>query len=224
MAGVGGRPRRTRFEQPPKEARLFNALEWRHCEQVLNARESGAIAVLAEGADLVGLEQIEGEAAQAGEHARVGADARAILAQGDVTRVVGRGLDLPVCADGRGGPLGRDGGVRDIERGFGRMAQQTGSGAAGEHVALDADHGGGMGLPVGPGEGAGGSKTLTRRRSSRLRPVSWLWTEPRGGVVAQTSRARSCSVGWLSLTWTIRVSLACEATSNPFFGSARHQG
>jgi hypothetical protein len=47
-----------------------------HSEQPFDARESGAVAVLAEGVGPVRLEDVEGEAAQADEHAGVGADAR----------------------------------------------------------------------------------------------------------------------------------------------------
>jgi hypothetical protein len=40
-------------------------------KQVVDTSEGGAIAVLADGACLVSLEDIEGEATQAGEHAGV---------------------------------------------------------------------------------------------------------------------------------------------------------
>jgi len=65
-----------------------------------------------------------------------------------------------------------------------------------------------------------GSKTVTVRRSSRLRPLSWLHADPSGAVVAETSWIRWCRVGWLSLTWTIRATLAAVAASKCFFGSA----
>ncbi len=61
---------------------------------------------------------------------------------------------------------------------------------------------------------------VTVRRSSRLRPLSWLWTDPSGAVVAETSWICWCRVGWLSLTPTIRAMLAAVATSKCFFGSA----
>ena len=48
-------------------------------EQIVDAGEGGAVAVLAERAGAVGLED-EGETAQAGEHAGIGADARAVFA------------------------------------------------------------------------------------------------------------------------------------------------
>ncbi len=54
----------------------------------------------------------------------------------------------------------------------------------------------------------GGSKTVTVRRSSRLRPLSWLWADPGGVVVVETSWTFWCRVGWLSLTPTIRAMLA----------------
>jgi len=43
--------------------------------EVFHARQRCTVAVLAESAHAVGLEDVEGEAAQAGEDSRVGADA-----------------------------------------------------------------------------------------------------------------------------------------------------
>jgi hypothetical protein len=57
-------------------------------EQVVDTSESGTIAVLANGTSLVGLEDVEGEATQAGEHARVGANAGTVFAEGDVAAVM----------------------------------------------------------------------------------------------------------------------------------------
>ncbi len=65
---------------------------------MVEACESSAVAVLIECVGSVCLEDVEGEAAQAGEHARIGADARGILAEGDVAAVVEGGLDQPVSA------------------------------------------------------------------------------------------------------------------------------
>jgi hypothetical protein len=45
-----------------------------------------------------------------------------------------------------------------------------------------------------------GSKTVTVRLSSRLRPLSWLWANPSGAVVAVISAICWRRVGWLSLT------------------------
>ena len=101
---------------------------------------------------------VETETAQACEHAGVGADARAVFAEGDVAAVVGGGFDPPVCADGIGGAACGDRRVGDIEGGFGGVAQQPGLAAAGEHLALDADDGGDVGMPVGVGEYVGGIK------------------------------------------------------------------
>src|ERR1700761_2804482 len=67
-------------------------------EQIVDAGEGGAVAVLAERAGAVGLEDVEGESAPAGEHAGIGADARAVFAEGDVAAVVGGGLDPPMRA------------------------------------------------------------------------------------------------------------------------------
>jgi hypothetical protein len=51
-------------------------------EEVVDSCESGpvAVAVLAERVGLVGLEDVVGEAAQAGKHAGVGSNARAVFA------------------------------------------------------------------------------------------------------------------------------------------------
>ena len=65
-----------------------------------------------------------------------------------------------------------------------------------------------------------GSKTVTVRRSSRLRPLSRLWADPSDAVLAAISAICWCRVGWLALTWTIRAMLAAAATSKCFFGSA----
>src|SRR6201987_4252382 len=43
-------------------------------EQIVDAGEGGAVAVLAERAGAVGLEDVEGETAQAGKHAGIGAE------------------------------------------------------------------------------------------------------------------------------------------------------
>ena len=64
---------------------------------------------------------------------------------------------------------------------------------------------------------------VTVRLSSRLRPLSWLWADPSGVVVAAISWLCWCRVGWLSLTWTIRAMLAFAATSKCFFGSVLHR-
>ncbi len=57
-------------------------------EKAVDSSESGAVAVLAEGTGAVGLEDVEGEAAQASEYAGVGSDARAIFAHGDIAAVM----------------------------------------------------------------------------------------------------------------------------------------
>ncbi len=70
---------------------------------------------------------------------------------------------------------------------------------------------------------AAGSKTVTVRLSSRLRPLSWLWAESSGAAVAAMSWMSWCRLGWLSLTWTIREMLPSAATSKCFFDSALHR-
>ena len=125
-------------------------------EQVVDACESGTASVLAERSGPVCLEDVEGEAAQSGEHARVGADTRAVLAEGDVAAVVGGILDRPVRADGLGGAGGGERDARDVEGDLGGVAQQSGRGVAGVDGALDPDDGGDVRLPVGLGQPVGG--------------------------------------------------------------------
>jgi hypothetical protein len=69
-----------------------------------------------------------------------------------------------------------------------------------------------------------GSKTVTMRLSSRLRPLSRLSADPIGVVVAQVSAICRCRVGWLSLTWTIRPMLAVAAISKCFLAVHRIEG
>src|SRR3954471_3344566 len=132
---------------------LWNAEE---VEEAIEAVDGGAEAVLGERASAVGLEDVEGEAAEPGEDAGVDADARAILAHGDVTAVVGGVFDLPVVANGAGSADGGDGGAGEVECGLRGAAPEAGAGAAGEDVTLDADDGAEEGGPLGGGEGAGG--------------------------------------------------------------------
>jgi hypothetical protein len=119
---------------------------------VVDSCESGTVAILAESASTVSLENVEGETAQASEYAGVGADARAVFAKGDVSAVVGGGFDPPVRADGLGGASGGDRHVRDVEGGLGRVAQQPGLGVTCEDIALDTDDGGDVGMPVAIGQ------------------------------------------------------------------------
>ena len=99
--------------------------------------ESCAVAVLAEGAGggFAVHEDVEGEAAQSGDDARVGSDPGSILGEGDVSDIVGGIFDAPVCADGLCGEGGGERGVGDVEGGivgeleqpgFGRMESRNG--------------------------------------------------------------------------------------------------
>ena len=192
-------------------------------EQIVDAGEGGAVAVLAERAGAVGLEDVEGETAQAGEHAGIGADARAVFAEGDVAAVVGGGLDPPMRAHRLGGAGGGERGIRDVEGGLGGEAQQPGpasrvktsrstrmTAATWECQSVSASL-------------SAGSKTLTVRVSSRLRPLLRLLTDRAAPSVAAISWICWCRVGWLSLAWTISAMLASAATSKCFFGSAAHR-
>ena len=57
-------------------------------EQAFDTTEGGAVPILTGSTCLVGLEDVEGETTQAGEHAWVGANAAAVLAEGDVADVM----------------------------------------------------------------------------------------------------------------------------------------
>jgi len=123
---------------------------------VIDACESGPVAILGARCGLVGGEDVEGEAAQAGEHAGIGSDTRAVLAKGDVAAVMGGVLDRPMPADGIGGSLGGERDVGGVERGLAGTAEQTGGGIAGVDLTLDTDDGGDMVLPAGVGQPVGG--------------------------------------------------------------------
>jgi len=153
MAGPGSRSSVLASSMPHDRATTARRVRK---NQFSDACETGAVAVLAECVGLVGLEDVEGEAAQAGEHAGVGADARAVLAQGDVAAVVGRVLDPPVRADSLGGAGGGHRRVGDVEGRLGGVAQQPGLGVACVDAALDLDDGGDVGTLVGVGQRVGG--------------------------------------------------------------------
>src|SRR5215211_7976314 len=85
------------------------------------------------------VEDVEGKAAEAGEEAGIDADAGAILAHSDVTAVVRGVLDRPVVSDGGGGANRGDRGGGEVEGGLCGPPPETGAGAAGEDIALDAD-------------------------------------------------------------------------------------
>src|SRR5215213_1569777 len=125
-------------------------------EEVIDATDGSAEAVLREGASAAGLEDVEGEAAEAGEEAGIAADAGAILAHGDVAAVVRGVLDPPVVSDGGCSANGGDRGGGEVEGGLGGAITKTEIGDAGENVALDADQGPDEGRPLGVREGGGG--------------------------------------------------------------------
>jgi hypothetical protein len=67
------------------------------------------------------------------------------------------------------------------------VAQQPGLGVTCEDIALDTDDGGDVGCQSLSASLSAGSKTVTVRLSSRLRPLSRLWADPIGAVVAAIS-------------------------------------
>ena len=121
-------------------------------EQVVDACEGGTVAVLAERVGAVGLEDVEGETAQSGEYARVGADARAVLAEGHVAAVVGGGLNPPMPSNGHGSARRGERRVGNVEGGLRGGVQQAGLAVAGKYTALDTNDCGDVRTPVGAGE------------------------------------------------------------------------
>ncbi len=61
-----------------------------------------------------------------------------------------------MASDGGGGANGGGRGGGEIEGGLGGALPETGFGAAGENIALDADYGADEGRPLSVAEGAGG--------------------------------------------------------------------
>ena len=129
-------------------------LDFEQFEEWLQSSECGAVSVLLERFGAICHEDVESEAAHAREHAWVGSDARSVLTHGNVTAVVGDGLDGPVCADGLGGARGGDFGVGDVEGGFSGVVPLPGAAVAGEDLALNTDNGGEVRAPVGIEQGA----------------------------------------------------------------------
>lgn len=121
-------------------------------EQVVDTTEGGAVTILTGSACLVGLENVEGETAQAGEHAGVGTNAAAVLAEGDVAAVVRGILYAPVRTDCFGRRCRTQGRVRHVESGLDRAAPQPCCGTAGKHPALELDNRLDMRPPLGAGQ------------------------------------------------------------------------
>ena len=153
--------------------------------EVFEACEGSAIAVLVGCVSAIGLEDVEAEAADAGKHTWVGADAGAVFGESHISGVVGRGLDPPVAADGVGGAGSVERRVGDIEGGLAGMAQQPGLAVAGKHLALDADDGGDVSVPVGSGKPVGG---IEHRDGAAFVAVAT-------GIVAMGTPERGCGGG-----------------------------
>ena len=92
-------------------------------------------------------------------------------------------------ADGLGGAGGGERRVRDVEGGLGGVVQQPGLAAAGEDLALDADDGGDVRMPVGAGEFVGGVEDGDGAALVAVASLLWLWAAPIGAVVAAISRS-----------------------------------
>jgi hypothetical protein len=118
----------------------------------VDACECGTVAVLGDGVDAVGLEDVEGETAQSGEHAGVGADARAVLAEGHVAAIVGCSLNPPMPSNSHGSARRGERRVGNVEGGLCGVVQQAGLAVTGKYIALDTNDCGDVGTPVGVGD------------------------------------------------------------------------
>jgi len=125
-----------------------STLDCDELRQAIEASESGAISVLAQRAGAIGLENVEGKTAQAGEHAGIAPDTGAIFAEGDVSAVVRSRLDAPMGADCLGSAAGIERFVGDVECRLRGATQQPGLGAAGVDDAIDTEDGTDMNFPV----------------------------------------------------------------------------
>ena len=89
-----------------------------HFQEAVDAGNGGTVAVLGARCGFVGRENVEGEAAQPGEDAGIGSNARAVFAKGDVAAVMGGVLYGPMSACGFGGSLGGERRVGSVECGL----------------------------------------------------------------------------------------------------------
>ena len=96
-------------------------------------------------------QDIISEAAQSGENARVAADARGILTERDVARVVLFVFDAPVIAYGVGSLASTDRAIGQIEGGFARSVPKAFGGLESQYASFDRNDGPDMRLPFGPG-------------------------------------------------------------------------
>ena len=119
-----------------------------HCEHGFDACDRGGEAVLRDCFGLIAAQDVGGPASHSGEDIRIFSDARGILAERDVARVMGCVLDAPVVADGAGGGFCVDRAIGQIYRGFVRLLPQAGGGLVGADRSLDPNDGGDMGLPL----------------------------------------------------------------------------
>ena len=129
----------------PQGCSTLNTYEPR---QAIKTSERGAITVLTERAEFVCLEDVESETAQAGEHAWIGSDPRAVFTKCDVAAVVGCCFDRPMRPNCLSRAAGIDRLVGDVEGGFASAVQQSVPGVAGVDKTLDTDNGLGVKLPI----------------------------------------------------------------------------
>ena len=147
---------------------------------------------------MVGFENVEGEAAQPGEDAGVGANAPAIFTQGDVTAVVRGILDLPVGADRLGSAGGGEWRAGEVKGGLGGAAQRPVLALrvkTSRSTRMTAPRGG-QSVSV---NASAGSKTATATFLAVASAVA-ATGGPERRRAGRDILAFRCRVGWLSLT------------------------
>ena len=127
---------------------------------MVEAAEGVAVAGVAHVSDLVGAQDVGGEAADAGQDAWVYAHPAGIFGHGAVSGVVEAVLDAPMAADGGGGELRCRLDVGDIVGGLAGGFPKAGFGAALEAVSLHTDDAGDDALPAASLQGVGDLEDL----------------------------------------------------------------
>ena len=89
---------------------------------------------------------------QAGEDARIAADATCVLGEGNVAHIMGAVLNAPVLADGLSADRRRQDGVADEPGRLAGRPPEPGRGGAGKNIASDTNDGADMIGPFGTGQ------------------------------------------------------------------------
>ncbi len=120
---------------------------------MIEAAEGVSVASISHVCDLVGAQDVGGEAADAGHDAGVLAHPAGIFGHGAVAGVVKAVFDAPMAANGVGGERRCRLEAGDIVGGLAGGFPETGLGAALEAISLHSDDAGDEALPVAPGQG-----------------------------------------------------------------------